>query len=152
MALRIALWEVRNLIEKGLTQADFEATRDYLMKNVFVMTATQDQQLGYALDSQWYGIPEYTQYMRERLAKLTLAEVNGAVKKHLSGQDLQVVMITKDGKTLAEQLIGDQAPPIVYEAPKPQSVLDEDEAIAAVKLGIRPDAVRIVPVEEVFAR
>ena len=37
------------------------------MKNVFVMTATQDQQLGYALDSKWYGIPEFTAYMRERL-------------------------------------------------------------------------------------
>ncbi len=35
------------------------------MKNVFLMTATQDQQLGYALDSEWYGIPEFTGYMRE---------------------------------------------------------------------------------------
>ena len=41
-------------------RSDFEATRDYLMKNVFVMTATQDQQLGYALDSEWYGIAEFT--------------------------------------------------------------------------------------------
>ena len=30
------------------------------MKNVFLMTATQDQQLGYALDSEWYGIGEFT--------------------------------------------------------------------------------------------
>ena len=66
MALRIALYELRKLIENGLTQAEFETTRDYLMKNVFVMTATQDQQLGYALDSKWYGIPEYTAYMREQ--------------------------------------------------------------------------------------
>ena len=30
------------------------------MKNVYVMTATQNQQLGYALDSRWYGIGEFT--------------------------------------------------------------------------------------------
>ena len=30
------------------------------MKNVFLLTATQDQQLGYALDSEWYGIGEFT--------------------------------------------------------------------------------------------
>ena len=30
------------------------------MKNVFLMTATQNQQLGYALDSKWYGTGEYT--------------------------------------------------------------------------------------------
>ena len=35
------------------------------MNNVYVMTARQDQQLGYALDSQWYGIGEFTAYMRD---------------------------------------------------------------------------------------
>ena len=122
------------------------------MKNVFLMTATQDQQLGYALDSKWYGIPEYTSYLRDRLAKLTLADVNAAIRKHLSGRDLQVVIITKDASGLAEQLKNDVAPPIKYEAPKPPEVLDEDRAIAAAKLGIKPEAVTITPVDEVFAR
>ena len=152
MAFRIALWEVRKLVEKGLSQADFETTRDYLMKNVFVMTATQDQQLGYALDSKWYGIPEYTSFMRDHLAKLTLADVNAAIKKHLSGADLQVVMITKDAKGLADQLVNDVAPAIKYEAPKPPDVQDEDKAIAAVKLGIKAEAVTITPADAVFAK
>ena len=76
MALRIAVHELDKLIDNGLTQEDFEATRDYLMKNVYVMTATQDQQLGYALDSKWYGMPEYTSYMRAQLEKLTRDDVN----------------------------------------------------------------------------
>jgi zinc protease len=152
MAFRIALFELRKLIANGLTQAEFEATRDYLAKNVFVMTATQDQQLGYALDSQWYGIPEYTSYMRERLAKLTLAEVNAAIRRHLSGQDLQLVMVTKDAKQLAQWLASDTAPAIRYEAAKPQAVLDEDQLIAAMKLAIAPEAIRVTPVDEVFAR
>ncbi len=152
MAFRIALWEVRKLVEKGLTQAEFETTRDYLMKNVFVMTATQDQQLGYALDSKWYGIPEYTSFMREHLAKLTLADVNAAIRKHLSGADLQVVMITRDARGLADQLVNDVAPAIKYEAPKPQDVQDEDRAIAAVKLGIKAEAVTITPADAVFAK
>jgi zinc protease len=50
-----------------LTKEQFENTRNYLMKNVVLMTATQDQQLGYALDSQWYEIPEFTSYMRDKL-------------------------------------------------------------------------------------
>jgi zinc protease len=152
MAFRIALWEVRKLVENGLTPAEFETTRDYLMKNVFVMTATQDQQLGYALDSKWYGIPEYASFMRDRLAKLSLADVNAAIRKHLSGRDLQVVAITKDARGLAEELENDVAPAIQYEAPKPQEVQDEDKAIAAVKLGIRPEAVTITPVDAVFAK
>jgi zinc protease len=152
MALRIGLFEVRKLVDGGLTPAEFEATRDYLMKNVFVMTSTQDQQLGYALDSQWYGIPEYTGYMREKLQKLTPADVNAVVRKHLSGHDLQVVIVTKDAKGLAEKLASDTFSPIQYEASKPKALLDEDQVIGALKLGIRPESITITPVDEVFAR
>jgi zinc protease len=152
MALRIALHELRKLVAGGLTQADFEATRDYLRKNVFVMTATQNQQLGYALDSEWYGIPEFTAYMRGKLAALTLDDVNAAVRKHLSGEKLQVVIITRDAKGLAAALVADTPSTIRYDAPKPQEILDEDERIGALPLGLRPEAVTITPVAEVFAR
>jgi zinc protease len=152
MALRIALHEVRSLAANGLSQPEFETTRDYLMKNVFVMTATQNQQLGYALDSEWYQIPEFTGYMRERLAKLTLAEVNAAVRKHLSGENLQVVIVTKDARGLADRLLADAPTEIRYDAPKPQALLDEDKLIGSLKLGLRPEAVTITPVAEVFAR
>ncbi len=152
MALRIGLHELRQLVANGLSQADFEATRDYLTKNVFVMTATQNQQLGYALDSEWYEIPEFTAYMREKLRALTLADVNAAVRRHLSGTDLQVVIVTQDAKALAQALLADTPSTIRYDAPKPQAVLDEDKRIGALKLGLRPDAVTITPVAEVFAR
>src|SRR5262249_30992006 len=36
MALRIAIGELEKLVRDGLSQADFGATRQYLMKNVFV--------------------------------------------------------------------------------------------------------------------
>jgi len=152
MALRIALFEVRKLIENGLSRADFEATRDYLTKNVFVMTATQDQQLGYALDSKWYGTPEYTGYMRDSLRKLTVEDVNAAIRRHLSGRDLQVVVVTKDAKGLAETLASDAFSAVKYDAPKPKELLDEDQVIGALKLGIPREAITITPVSEVFAR
>lgn len=152
MALRIALHELRELIANGLSQAQFEATRDYLAKNVFLMTSTQNQRLGYALDSEWYAVPEFTSYMRAGLSRLTLADVNAAVRRHLSGSDLTVVLVTKDAKGLAETLLADTPSSVRYDAPKPQALLDEDRRIGALKLGLRPDAVTITPVAEVFAR
>jgi zinc protease len=121
------------------------------MKNVFVMTATQNQQLGYALDSEWYGIPEFTGYMRDRLAKLTLADVNAAVRKHLSGDALTVVAITKDAKGLAETLLADSPSTIRYDAPKPD-LAEEDKAIGALKLGLSRDKLVVTPIADVFAR
>ena len=71
MALRIAIHELDGLIQNGLSAEEFETTRDYLMNNVYVMTARQDQQLGYALDSQWYGTGEFTDTLRKQLQALT---------------------------------------------------------------------------------
>jgi zinc protease len=152
MALRIALHEVEKLVTNGLTQEQFEATRDYLMKNVYVKTSTANQQIGYALDSQWYGMGEYTEQMRAALAKLTVADVNRAIRKHIRPRDLQIVMITKDAEGLKQQLVSDEVSTVKYEAEKPQALLDEDKVIGAMQLGIRADAVRIVPAEDVFRR
>ncbi|HVD62505.1 MAG TPA: pitrilysin family protein [Gemmatimonadaceae bacterium] len=152
MALRIAVNELDNMINNGMSENDFQATRQYLMKNVYVMTATQDQQLGYALDSKWYGIPEYTQYMRSALQKLTRADVNAAIKRNLSAKDLSVVIITKDASGLRDALVADGFSPIKYDADKPADLLAEDKVIGARKLGLSADKVKVTPVEEVFAK
>jgi len=151
-ALRAALFELDKLVSGGLSQQDFETTRDYLMKNVFVMTATQDQQLGYALDAQWYRTPEFTRMMREALAKLSVADVNAAIRKHLSSKNLSAVIITRDAAGLKDKLVSDAFSPIAYDAQKPQSLLDEDKQIGALKLGIRPEAVKITPAAAAFAQ
>ncbi len=152
MALRIATNELEKLINDGLSEDDFQATRQYLMKNVYVMTATQDQQLGYALDSKWYGIPEYTTYMRSALQKLTRADVNAAIRKHLSAKDVYAVIITKDAAALRDALVADSFSPIKYDADKPADLLAEDKIIGARRLGIAAERVRVTRVEEVFAR
>jgi zinc protease len=152
MALRIAMHEVEQLHRNGLTQQEFEDTRDYLMKNVFVMTATQNQQIGYALDSRWYGIGEFTSYMRERIASLTLDDVNRAVRAHIDPANLSVVIITRDAEALRQALVSDAPSPIVYDAPKPPDILAEDQIIMTRQLGIRPENARVTPVAEVFAR
>jgi zinc protease len=150
MALRIAVHELDKLVRDGMSEADFQATRNYLMKNVFLLTATQDQQLGYALDSDWYGIGEFTSFMRERLSRLTRDDVNRAVRNHLSATDLAVVIVAKDAEGLRRALVADAFSPITYDGEKPAGLLAEDKVIGARKLGIRPETVRITPVDEVF--
>ena len=151
MALRIALFEIGRLIDKGMTKEAFEQTRNYLMKNVYLMTSTQDQQLGYALDSQWHGIPEYTKYMRTSLEKLTLGDVNKAMQKHLSAKNLSVVFIAKDATALKEKLVADAFSPIKYDAKSTKELLEEDQLIGSLKLGIKAEAITITPAEKIFA-
>ena len=152
MSLRIAIHELDGLIQNGLTKEDFETTRDYLMNNVYVMTARQDQQLGYALDSQWYGIGEFTGFMRKALESLTLEQVNAAVKKHLDARNLSIVFITKDAAALKQALVSDAFSPIHYDGEKPAELLAEDKVIGAMKLNIPADKVVVTPIEQVFAK
>jgi zinc protease len=152
MTLRVAVYELGRMIRDGLTPADFETTRDYLMKNVYVMTARQDQELGYALDSRWYGIPDFVQYMRDGLRSLTVDEVNAAIKKHFTADNLSVVIVAHEAERLKQALVADAFSPITYDGEKPQTLLDEDRVIGALPLGIKADRVKVTPVADVFAQ
>jgi zinc protease len=152
MALKIALFEVDRLVKNGLTKAQFEAIRGYLMKNVYVKSSTANQQIGYALDSDWYGIGDYATTMRAALAKLTVDDVNRAIRKHIRPREMKVVIITKDAEGLKDQLVADALSTIKYESEKPKDLLAEDKVIGAMKLGIRADAVHLIPLEEVFKK
>ncbi|MGZ8797395.1 MAG: M16 family metallopeptidase, partial [Thermoanaerobaculia bacterium] len=89
--------------------------------------------------------------MRSRYAKLTRDDVNRAIRKYFSAKDLNVVIVTKDAEALRSQLTGDGFSQIKYDAPKPE-LADEDKVIGAYKLNIAPEKMRIVPVDEVFAK
>ncbi len=149
-ALRVAKYELDKLVREGMSQEDFEATKSYLSKFVNVLTKSQDRQLGYALDSRYYGNPEFVEFIQEGLEDLTLDDVNRVIREHLQSDDLAVVVITPDAEELAAKLVADAPSPITYNSPKPAEIMEEDEAIEVYPLDIEAEDVTIVPVEEVF--
>jgi zinc protease len=149
-ALRAALYEYDKLVRDGMSAEAFEATRAFMLKNVNILTATQDAQLGYALDSRYYGIPDFNTYMRDKLSRLTLEDVNNAIRRHLKSDRMRIVMVTKDAEGLRQAIINNTPSPIKYNAPKPKEILDEDEVIQTYRINIKPEDVAIVPVERVF--
>jgi zinc protease len=152
MALRIALYELGRLVEEGLTEEQFQEARAYLAKNVLLLAPRQDDEVGAALDARWFGTPPYASYVRDALARLTRDEVNAALRRHLTPGDLTVVAVTKDARALADALLSDAPATVAYEADQPAALLEEDRRIGAMRLGLAAGAVRITPVEDVFAR
>jgi zinc protease len=148
--LRAALYEYDKLVREGMSAEDFEATREFLSKYVNILTATQDDQLGYALDSHYYGIKDLPTYMREQLAKLTLADVNRAIKQYLKSDAMRIAIITKDAHGLRQAILSNKPSPITYNAPKPKEITDEDKVIEKYRIGLKPADVTIVPVDKVF--
>lgn len=148
--LRAALYEYDKLVREGMSKETFEATREFLIKYNNILTQTQDAQLGYALDSRYYNIPDYVSHMREQLTKLTLEDVNNAIRKYLKSEAMRIVMITKDAEGLREAIISSKPSPMSYNSPKPKEITDEDKVIETYKINVKPESVVIVPVDKVF--
>ena len=148
--LRAALYEYDKLMREGMSKEAFESTREFLSKYVNVLTATQDAQLGYALDSRYYHIADFPAYMREQLAKLTLDDVNRAIRQYLKSNSMQIAIVTKDAAGLRDAIVTNKPSPITYNAPKPKEITDEDKTIEAYKIVVKPADVTIVPVDKVF--
>ena len=148
--LRAALYEYDRLVRDGMSKETFDATKQFLVKYANILTATQDAQLGYALDSRYYNTPEFNAYMREQLAGLTLEDVNRAIKTHLKSDRMQIALVTKDADALRQAILANTASPITYNSPKTPEIMDEDRAIQIYKINVKPEDVRVVPVAQVF--
>ncbi|HZS48985.1 MAG TPA: pitrilysin family protein [Blastocatellia bacterium] len=151
-ALRIAMYELKKLVDNGLSAEDFEQTRQFLSKFINVLTKTQSSHLGYDLDSFWYAISDFNRYVREGLSNLTVEKVNDVIKKYLQYQNIKFVAVTKNGEELRRALIENQPSPMNYVSAKPQRVLDEDKIIENLTLNFQPENIKIVPVDEIFQR
>jgi zinc protease len=149
-ALRLAIFELDKMVKSGIPEADFEKTRSFLSKYINLLTKTKSSELGYAIDSEYYSTANYNEYVKSALAKLTLAEVNAAIRRHMRAENLEIVGVAKDTDAIRTALTSGDPTPVHYNAAKPQDVLDEDKIVERLPLGFRKEDVDIVPVETVF--
>jgi len=148
--LRLAFFELQKLIKDGIPAEDFNRTKEFLTKYVNVLTKTKNAQLGYAIDSLYYGIPDYNSYIKNGIAKLTVDQVNAAIRKHLRADRIQIVAVSANAEQLKKQLVGSGPAAIEYNSAKPADILAEDKLVEKLDLGLRPEDVQIVPVADVF--
>ena len=149
-ATRVAMYELHHMIKHGLTKEQFEGTRNYLMKYAGLLVKSQDRILDYALDSEYYNIDEFTQYVKKGLSELTLEQVNKVIIENLQEENIQFVFITKDGEDMKSRLVGEQISPMEYNSEKSEELLKKDKFLQSYPLNINNENVEVVPVEKVF--
>ncbi|MBM42239.1 MAG: peptidase M16 [Acidobacteria bacterium] len=151
-ALRQAIRELALLVDEGLLEEDFEATREYLVNYANLYVQTTSRRLGYAMDSRFYGTDFFVDEIRSRLMELTVEDVNAAVRRHLQADHLAIAIVTSDAEGFRDVLLSDEPPSITYNTEVSDDILGEDEAIKGYELSINTERIRIVPVEEMFKR
>jgi zinc protease len=149
-ALRDALYEVQRLRDQGMTKAEFELSRDFVVNYSKLWAQSLSRRLGFMMDSRYYGMPYYIDEIDKRLKTMTVDEVNAAIRKYFQTDNYQAVFVTANAQKLKETLEKDDPSLKTYNATPGADVIEADKTIQALK--VKPRSIRIVPVEQVFQK
>jgi zinc protease len=149
-AIRLALYELDRLIKNGISENDFQISRDFVSKYINLLTRTQSALLGYAVDSIYYDAADPVSGLKTRLAKLTAAEVTRVIRRYLRTNNLSIAIVAGHAEELRQELASDYPSPMTYNTPKSQDILDVDKIVEKWPLNLKAEAIKVVPAEQVF--
>lgn len=153
-AIRQAIGELRRLVERGLTAEAFAEAREFLLNYSKLWVQTPSRRLGYAMDGAYYGTKSLLDELDARLAGMTVDDVNAAVRRHLSADNLHLAVVAdpEGAPAFLEGLLSNAPSPITYETATKPEVLAEDRDIAVLKLPVDRGRCRIASAESMFER
>ena len=149
-ALRAGLYEVQRLRDEGVTEAEFNLTRDFVLNYSKLWAQSLDERLGFNMDSQFYGMPYYIDEIQSRVKKLTVNDVNAAIKKYLSTENYEAILVTANAQQLKDTLQKDEPSPKTYNSQVKAKITEGDKIIVPLK--VAPTRIDILPVAEVFQK
>jgi zinc protease len=151
-ALRAALFETDKLIREGIPDKGFLATKTFLTNYSNLWAQDVSRRLGYAIDGVVTG-KDLVKELQARLPKMKKADVDRAVRKHLTLQGLSIAIVADKGQTVADTLLAGGPTPIVYDtAGTPPEIVAEDDIIKRFPIAFDKADVRVVPVEQMFEK
>jgi zinc protease len=151
-ALRQAIYETDKLIREGIPAAGFEATRSFLLNYANLWAQDVSRRLGYAIDAAVYG-KDVIAELKARLPRLKKADVDRAVRKHLSTKNLAIAIVSDKAEALKAILLSGKPTPIVYDTKDtPPEVLKEDQVIERFPLPLAAARATVVPVDSMFEK
>ncbi|NCG21860.1 MAG: hypothetical protein GWP91_22815 [Rhodobacterales bacterium] len=150
-ALRMAMAEVEGLVSNGLSPEEFEITREYLQGWTPLLAQDPGRRLSYALEAQAAGVPDLISDLPTALNALDVAAVNAAIKRHITPENLKIVVVTGDPEGFKKAILEESATPIVYRDVVPdEAQAQRDTEVASWPLLLEAADVWTTPAEGIF--
>lgn len=149
-ALRAGLFEVQRLRDKGMTQAEFALTRDFLLNYSKLWVQNISNRLGFQMDSEFYGTPYFIDEVDKRLRAMKVEDVNAVIKKYLNVDNFAAVLVTDNAAQVKDALQKDTPSPKTYNSPVDADVTEADKFIQT--LPVKPTSIEIVPVAKLYEK
>jgi zinc protease len=147
-----AVYYLSRLVQQGMPREQFEQTRGFLLSYSRLWEQTDQRRLGYAIDSLFYGTPDFLEQYRKALADMTPESVQDAVRRRLHPGALSFAFVTQDAPALVSALKSPAPAPISYASAKPPELLAEDKAILQHPLPLRPEAIEVLSASDFMER
>ena len=152
--IRNALFELKNLCDKGISKDDFEQTRKFVINYSKLWASTLSRRLGYQMDSEFYGTDYYIDRIESELTSLTVDDVNRAIKKYLHAGDIKIAVVVDEGKGKAflDAMVKNTPSPIKYASPVSSNILEQDKTIGDFPLTINESRSSVVSAKDLFEK
>ena len=152
--IRNALFELKNLVENGISQENFEQMRKFVINYSKLAASTMSRRLGYMMDSEFYGSDYYIDRIERELKMLTVDDVNAAIKKYLHPSNIKIVAVVDEGKgkDFLNAMTTNAPSPIKYQSPVSQNILDQDKLIEIFPMNVNTAKSKVVNAKELFER
>lgn len=157
-ALKLALDELEHFVEEGLTEAELENARSYLLAQATLLAPDPGRRLAYALEAEAAGVPNLLELL-PTVASLTLDQVHEAVRRHVRPDELRIVAVTGDPDGLRRALLEPGPTPVTYPLASggdeavgvvAKTVLQRDQEVAGKSAGLSPEDTWTVPARGIF--
>lgn len=170
--LKAAIFEYERLVTDGLTDDEVAAAKTKAKTLYLNYAETASRLLAAQVDDLFFGMDEgYLEGWLANVDAVTPAQVNAAIRKYLSADDLKILVVAEGhradeiaqliredgvvyGKTpedyRLEQVELEDGSTVWQVPPDRIETLRKDGAWAHTKIGVAPDRVRVVPVDALF--
>jgi len=172
-SLKAAICELQNLVDNGLSEEDFELSRQFVLNYSKQWIQTLGRRLGYQMDSEFYDtqrliremgsdfekklpleyeVKNFIENIDEKLRALTVEDVNQAIRRYLQYDNLKVAMTCEDAVAVKGILESNTVTPITYQDPgsTPPEILEQDKLYESYPLNVTK--VDIIQAAEIFER
>jgi zinc protease len=151
-AIRQAVYELDKLIRDGIPADGLNATRVFLMNYTNLWAQDPSRRLGYAMDAQLHG-KDILSELKRRLPTMTKAEVDKAIRTHLSVHALSIAVVGQSDTNLRAALAKGQPTTIHYDTKgTPIDILTEDKIIETFPLPLLDKQPKILSAKHLFQK
>jgi len=139
----MAIREMDLLVSNGMNKEDFELTRTFLRSYTKLYAQTPQKQLGFLMDSKFYNRKNYLSELDALLEKVTMEDVNNAMKKYWQIKNMCVTIVTDktEAEPLAKSLKENITSPMSYsntlKSALPKEVFEEDKLVENYPLNVK---------------